>query len=173
MSRKIYGTPVATPLNPDKIVPKGIVKTVNGVAPDSTGNVTVTGDTGPQGPKGEPFTYSDFTPEQLAGLKGDKGDQGIQGIQGIQGPQGEKGENGDTGPQGAPGVQGLQGIQGPQGPQGEQGVPGESGIYTPLSGFIALSVDADGNLWAHTSADGDVPTFEYDSTSGNLYYVTE
>ena len=29
--------------------------------------------------KGDPFTYDDFTPEQLAGLKGDKGDKGDAG----------------------------------------------------------------------------------------------
>lgn len=29
-----------------------------------------------QGPKGDPFTYSDFTPAQLASLKGEKGDDG-------------------------------------------------------------------------------------------------
>ena len=29
-----------------------------------------------RGAKGEPFTYSDFTPAQLAALKGDKGDKG-------------------------------------------------------------------------------------------------
>lgn len=31
---------------------------------------------GPQGPKGEPFRYEDFTPEQLEALKGPKGDDG-------------------------------------------------------------------------------------------------
>lgn len=31
---------------------------------------------GPQGPKGEPFRYEDFTPEQLKALKGPKGDDG-------------------------------------------------------------------------------------------------
>ena len=31
---------------------------------------------GPQGPKGEPFRYSDFTQEQLNALKGPKGDKG-------------------------------------------------------------------------------------------------
>ena len=41
---------------------------------------------GPKGDKGEPFTYKDFTPEQLAGLKGDKGDTG---------PKGDKGDKGD------------------------------------------------------------------------------
>jgi hypothetical protein len=30
----------------------------------------IRGDTGPQGPKGDPFTYEDFTPEQLEALRG-------------------------------------------------------------------------------------------------------
>ena len=46
-----------------------------------------------QGEKGEPFKYSDFTPEQLAALKGEKGDKGDTGEQGIQGIQGEKGDS--------------------------------------------------------------------------------
>lgn len=32
------------------------------------------GEKGDKGDKGDPFTYEDFTPEQLAGLKGEKGD---------------------------------------------------------------------------------------------------
>lgn len=51
-------------------------------------------------PQGKPFTYSDFTAEQLESLKGekgDKGDTGPQGPQGEQGPPGEKGEKGDKG----------------------------------------------------------------------------
>lgn len=50
---------------------------------------------GEQGPKGDAFTYADFTPEQLEALKGpkgDKGDPGIQGETGAQGPQGPKGD---------------------------------------------------------------------------------
>lgn len=46
--------------------------------------------------KGEPFTYSDFTPEQLAGLKGEKGNTGEQG------PQGEKGDTGTAAGFGTP-----------------------------------------------------------------------
>ena len=60
------------------------------------------GDTGLQGPKGEPFTYDDFTPEQLEGLKGPKGDtgpQGEQGPQGIQGPIGPQGPKGESLPE--------------------------------------------------------------------------
>ena len=40
---------------------------------------------GPKGDKGEPFTYEDFTEEQLEYLRGPKGDTGEQGPQGIQG----------------------------------------------------------------------------------------
>lgn len=83
------------------------------------------GDPGPKGDKGDPFTYADFTPDQLAALKGPKGDPGIPGVAGQQGPigpkgdRGEKGEQGPIGPQGIPGPQGIQGPVGPQGPKGE------------------------------------------------------
>lgn len=60
----------------------------------------VIGVQGPPGPKGDPFTYKDFTQEQLAGLTGP---QGIQGPQGEVGPQGPQGEAGPMGPQGIPG----------------------------------------------------------------------
>ena len=39
MNKKIYGIPVATPLNPNRIVPNGVVKTVNGIAPNENGNL--------------------------------------------------------------------------------------------------------------------------------------
>ena len=39
----------------------------------------IQGDKGAKGDKGDPFTYSDFTVEQLAALKGDKGDTGAKG----------------------------------------------------------------------------------------------
>lgn len=37
------------------------------------------GDQGPKGDKGDPFTYADFTDDQLEGLKGPKGDKGEPG----------------------------------------------------------------------------------------------
>ena len=110
------------------------------------------GEQGPQGPKGEkgdPFTYSDFTEDQINNLKngpkGDKGDPGETGPQGPQGPQGPKGPKGDPftyndfteaqieglkGPQGPKGETGPQGEQGPKGdvgPQGPNGIQGEKG----------------------------------------------
>ena len=55
---------------------------------------------GPQGPKGDPFTYADFTEEQLNSLVGPQGPKGDPGIQGEQGPQGETGPRGPQGPVG-------------------------------------------------------------------------
>lgn len=93
-------------------------------------NGPLQGAKGEKGDKGDPFTYSDFTAEQLAALKGEKGDKGDPGAQGPQGIQGETGPVGPQGPQGEVGPQGPQGEKGDtgeQGPQGVQGVPGEQG----------------------------------------------
>ena len=78
--------------------------------------------------KGDPFTYSDFTPEQLEALKGPKGDKGDVGPQGEAGPKGDKGEvgpkgdTGERGPQGPKGDKGDEGAQGPIGPKGEDAI---------------------------------------------------
>lgn len=55
------------------------------------GEQGIQGIQGLKGDKGDPFTYADFTPEQLASLKGDKGDTGEQGIQGEKGDTGQDG----------------------------------------------------------------------------------
>lgn len=101
------------------------------------------GDPGPKGDKGDPFTYADFTPDQLAALKGPKGDNGDQGLQGVPGqpgipgpqgpigPVGPKGETGQQGPQGQPGPKGDRGEKGEQGPQGLQGPIGPVGPQGP------------------------------------------
>lgn len=82
---------------------------------------------GEKGDKGEPFTYADFTPEQLASLKGAKGDKGDKGDKGNQGEKGDKGEQGIQGEQGKQGIQGERGLQGIQGVQGEKGDKGDKG----------------------------------------------
>lgn len=58
---------------------------------------------GEKGDKGDPFTYEDFTVEQLASLKGDKGDKGDTGATGQQGLKGDKGDNGTNGTNGTDG----------------------------------------------------------------------
>lgn len=53
---------------------------------------------GAKGEKGDPFTYADFTKEQLAALKGEKGDSGKDGYTPQKGTDyfdGAKGEKGD------------------------------------------------------------------------------
>lgn len=116
----------------------------------ATGPAGPKGDTGEQGPKGDKgdkgdaFTYSDFTPEQLAALKGEKGDTGAQGPKGDTGdtgPQGPKGEKGDTGATGATGPQGPQGDKGDTGIQGPQGPAGSDGTNATITGATA-TVDA-------------------------------
>ena len=100
-----------------------------------TGEPGPQGEKGQKGDKGDPFTYEDFTPEQLSALTGPQGPQGPKGDTGDTGPQGEKGDTGETGPQGPKGEPGDIGPQGPKGDQGEpgpQGPKGETGQTGPL-----------------------------------------
>ena len=100
-------------------------------------------DTGAPGPKGDAFTYADFTAEQLAALKGpkgDTGDTGPQGIQGDTGPQGPKGDTGATGPQGP---------QGKTGPQGPAGADGQSAYAAAQAGGYT---DTQANFYADLAA---------------------
>lgn len=54
-----------------------------------------------------------------------------------------------------------------------RGATGASGVTTPLSGFFTMWVDPDtGDLYAASETDLS-DFFSYDSTTGNLYYVTE
>lgn len=61
------------------------------------------------------------------------------------------------------------------GRDGEKGEKGDTGntISVPVSGFFNMAVDEDGNLWVYHSDSDKVPEFQYDSSTGNLYYVTE
>lgn len=104
---------------------------------------------GPQGPKGEPFKYEDFTPEQLEALRGPAGRDGHDGLTGPKGDIGPRGEDGDTGPMGPRGEQGepgkdgkpftydmftqeqLEFLRGPKGDTGEQGPKGADGKQGP------------------------------------------
>ena len=73
---------------------------------------------GAKGDKGDPFTYKDFTQEQLASLKGEKGD---------------KGETGATGANGKDGAKGADGAKGDKGDKGEAGADGKDGLTTAVS----------------------------------------
>ena len=109
-----------------------------------------------KGEKGDPFTYDDFTPEQLLALKGENGIDGKSAYQlavekGFVGTEAEwvaslKGETGPIGPQGVQGEigpQGLKGETGATGPQGIQGPKGDSyqiteSDYAAIAGMISV-----------------------------------
>lgn len=65
------------------------------------------GETGPQGEKGDAFTYDNFTPEQLESLKGPKGDKGDPGQNGKDGNPGKDGSPGKDGADGKTPVKGT------------------------------------------------------------------
>ena len=91
--------------------------------------------------------------------------------QGHDGATGAKGDKGDTGAQGP---QGLKGDTGARGPQGLKGDKGDAGITVPASGLFSLGVDNDGNLVAYYSdAASTPPRFEYDRSTGNVYYIIQ
>lgn len=134
------------------------MKFLTGAVKDENGVTVIEG---VKGDKGDPFTYEDFTAEQIEGLKvkGDRGPAGkvlipsistsgilswtiqdtaiapqdvsIRGPQGPQGVQGAQGAAGAAGPQGIQGVQGKQGIQGIQGETGPKGPTGAQGPTGP------------------------------------------
>ena len=112
-------------------------------APGETGPQGPAGQDGAQGPKGDPFTYDDFTPEQLEALRGP---------QGIQGPPGADGAPGDTGPEGPQGPKGDPGETGPQGPAGKDGADGATG---PAGrGITGVSYSSSTNKWTISYSDG-------------------
>lgn len=57
-----------------------------------------------------------------------------------------------------------------KGDKGDKGETGESGIQTQISGFFTLSVDENGDLWAHYADSDTAPPVELDS-DGNIYYT--
>lgn len=76
---------------------------------------------------------------------------GAQGIQGPKGPQGEAG---------------------PQGERGPEGQQGESGVVAPTSGFFALSMDENGDVYVHCADEENAPEFEV-TEDGDIYVVLD
>ena len=124
----------------------------------ATGATGAQGIQGEQGEKGDPFTYSDFTAEQLAALRGPQGDKGDKGdpmryedlspaqIESLKGPKGDDGADGQDGQDGQDGVSphidstsgnwyvgstdtGVH-AQGPKGDKGDKGDPGTGSEVT-------------------------------------------
>ena len=109
-----------------------------------------------KGEKGDPFTYNDFTPEQLLALKGENGIDAKSAYQlavnnGFVGTEAEwitslKGETGPIGPAGPQGEIGETGATGPIGPRGERGEVGPKGDsyqitendYAAIAGMVSV-----------------------------------
>lgn len=126
MSKKIYGRPIATPINPNKLVPD-VSEDINKALEEAKASGAFKGDkgdTGPQGPQGEKGATGATGPQ---GAKGDTGATGPQGPQGPAGSNGAKGDKGDTGAQGPKGDKGDTGATGPAGPAGPAGADGAKG----------------------------------------------
>jgi hypothetical protein len=79
-----------------------VPKVIDIVIPGAQG---LPGEQGTRGPKGDPFRYEDFTPEQLEALKGPKGDKGdpftyadftAEQLEALKGPKGDKGDDGTS-----------------------------------------------------------------------------
>ena len=125
---------------------------------------------GERGLKGDPFTFEDFTDEQLELLKGPKGDTGKQGPQGTPGKaftfddftteqlETLRGPQGIQGPKGDPGTPGAVGIQGPKGDTGEKGEKGDpfriSETYESVEDMMNNGpTDLEDGDWALISSD--------------------
>lgn len=120
-----------------------------------------------KGEKGDPFTYEDFTQEQLENLKGPKGDPGAQGapftydmfteeqLNSLKGKDGSKGEKGDIGPQGPKGDTGATGPQGPKGDTGAQGPKGDAFTYEDFTEEQLESLKGESGKSPHIGENGN------------------
>lgn len=168
----VIGSDVEDPHNAELYVKSAEGYTLIADMSGATGVKGEQGPIGPQGPVGATGAAGATGPQGPKGATGATGPQGQQGPTGATGAAGAKGATGATGPQGVKGEQGERGPQGIQGPKGEKGERGDSGVTAPLSGFFSLTVDVEGNLWAHAADGAAAPPFAYDADTGELYYET-
>lgn len=120
-----------------------------------------------KGDKGDPFTFEDFTEEQLESLKGPKGNKGEPGEQGPSGPQGPKGEKGEDG------ADGPMGQQGPKGDPGDDGKDGLSAYEQAVQGgYEGTEEEFEQALSKVGEVPDDVVTSEGDQTINGMLTAT-
>ena len=117
------------------------------------------GEIGERGPKGDPFVYSDFTPEQLAALKGPQGEIGERG------PKGDPFVYSDFTPEQLAALKGPKGDIGEQGPQGDQGPIGNTGspagFGTPTASATQLEPNAEPTVTVEASGEDTSKIFNF------------
>ena len=115
-----------------------------------------------KGAKGDPFTYSDFTPEQLAALRGPIGPQGEIG---ERGPKGDPFIYSDFTPEQLSALKGPKGDIGEQGPQGDQGPIGNTGspagFGTPTASATQLEPNAEPTVTVEASGEDTSKIFNF------------
>lgn len=112
--------------------------------------LSLKGDKGEPGEKGDAFTYSDFTAEQLESLKGPKGDaftfadftpEQLEGLKGAKGEDGVDGLDGKAFTYADFTPEQLEGLKGPNGDQGEPGPKGEDGVTQDATTIVLTGLD--------------------------------
>ena len=96
---------------------------------------------GEKGPKGEPFRYEDFTPEQLESLRGPKGDDGFikfeeltpEQKEQLRGPAGKDGKDGKAFTYEDFTQEQLNALKGPKGEPGQKGDKGDAFTYADFT----------------------------------------
>ena len=135
-----------------------------------------TGATGAKGDKGDPFTYSDFTSEQLAALKGAKGDKGDAGAKGANGvtptlrvgstSTGNAGTNANVTMTDSNNVYTLNFVI-PRGDKGNNGAKGADGITPTLKVGTVTTLAAGSNATVTMSKNNNEYTLNFGIPKGN------
>lgn len=134
--------------------------------------VNIKGPQGSQGPKGDAFTYADFTAEQLAALKGDTGATGARGSDGITPHIGDNGNwylgSTDTGKP----SRGVAGAKGDTGSAGQAGKDGTSATHN-WNGTVLTITSASGTSSANLKGDkGDTGSAGSNGTNATITGAT-
>jgi hypothetical protein len=127
-----------------------------------------------KGDKGEPFTYEDFTAEQLAALKGKDGEPGKDGYTPIKGVDYFDGKDGEPGKDGYTPVKGVEYFDGVDGAPGKDGEDGKDYVLTEedkaeIAGMVEVSGGEE--LWKKGSGNQSLMSYNSRDASGDYSVV--